>query len=960
MTAEDRASQPSRVPSNTEGTNVHPLIPQGTIGSDRFIPEVLRPHLNHTFEELRGKVGDITIEILEEYAKGRDVEPSALIAKIIEDYLVDEQSLSRIHKALEIDLAGPTFNKVVRGFGVPIVNRLEAAKRARLSAVADLKEGTLTAVTVTRQDTPQDDQPDVRQMDSSDVIQVTNEDYTEENTLFRQQVEQGSRILEEPLMPPSMRESLYKLPFDEVKRGYPFRLGLLTRLLESEAQARNISEDREKELKRLKVLNALDKYIEEYYQASEEPKVLRPVQIKAFEAIRNHLEQGETDGYIKLPTGIGKTVIFTEFLKAINGTGVKSLVAVPTQDLMRQTKGRFEEFGSEDLDVGMVYQYAREHGKEVTLITYASLIEEVKTGAIKPDEFDVFIGDEIHESLGKGAIPAVNKFKGGIRLGFTATPKYSENKQVSNLLNHEIYAMTVREAIEQGLLSSVSVVVIKTNADLSNVSIKSNGQYNIDQLDEAINTAPRNKAAIRFYEQNLLGQVALARCNTINHAANLARQFNESVEFKQAGLKAAYIHSKMDPDLRKELIRQHQAGEIHVLCHAGLLKRGYDNDKISAVFRMSPAYSIVDVEQEDGRGTRLNPNNPDKHLYVVEMRDQQAQDVNIVSYAQILNGTVVYPLIINEGEYEPNRPTYPMAPIVPIDVEGFEVVTNEQEILSLINYRRQKNNLEQSPDEYLSINRLVHILRKSEEWIKNRIPTVISSIKQEWDESSISEKDRPILYREYKSPGRQNTSFSPLILERLKEEAQKSTPPSDWLPKGDKNYSNTLAGELNVSTTWITTHLPHVIHTIKMQRSEAGIPLDQQEPLSVYYDSQSGSTLFYAPIVLHELKKLRVDIHKIVNVELNVEFEGFLLGKKDIPGTLAGELNHTREWIQSRLPKAFAFIKQKWDEQDIPDKESELLTKKRPRKRGGGSADLYSPIVLEALKMIAEQEQNKH
>lgn len=59
--------------------------------------------------------------------------------------------------------------------------------------------------------------------------------------------------------------------------------------------------------------------------------------------------------------------------------------------------------------------------------------------------------------------------------------------------------MSIREAVEDGLLSDFRVWIAETDIDLSAVTINSNGQYDEKQLEKAINIAKRNKAAIDLY-----------------------------------------------------------------------------------------------------------------------------------------------------------------------------------------------------------------------------------------------------------------------------------------------------------------------------------------------------------------------------------------------------------------------------------------------------------------------------
>lgn len=125
----------------------------------------------------------------------------------------------------------------------------------------------------------------------------------------------------------------------------------------------------------------------DYLNDEERNTVLREHQSTAFEDLEKFFRDGHHRGYIELPTGTGKTVLFVELAKALLNTpdGAPTpniLVVTPTQDLVRQTVGRkgqkgFGEFASE-LDVRPYYSGASPTDREnftradIGVTTYAS------------------------------------------------------------------------------------------------------------------------------------------------------------------------------------------------------------------------------------------------------------------------------------------------------------------------------------------------------------------------------------------------------------------------------------------------------------------------------------------------------------------------------------------------------------------------------------------------------------
>ncbi len=85
--------------------------------------------------------------------------------------------------------------------------------------------------------------------------------------------------------------------------------------------------------------------VSRYLENAEDNSPLRKHQVAVFEDLEKFFEGDHRRGYIELPTGTGKTVLFVELAKALLNTpeGAPTpniLVVTPTQDLVRQTIGQ--------------------------------------------------------------------------------------------------------------------------------------------------------------------------------------------------------------------------------------------------------------------------------------------------------------------------------------------------------------------------------------------------------------------------------------------------------------------------------------------------------------------------------------------------------------------------------------------------------------------------------------------
>lgn len=510
------------------------------------------------------------------------------------------------------------------------------------------------------------------------------------------QVELG-KSPEVSLTPPSEnKRDILKMSAEEIKTKFARRYEIYLKLLREEKYFQRtgeavLTEENIDEMKKwLTALNSLDSYIESHKEG--EINTLRDRQFTVFEDMRKFLEAGGNAGYVKLPTGVGKTVLFTEFIEALN---LKTIVVVPTTILVQQTREKTEQFAS-DLDVGKVYGKAKEFGRQVTIITYDSFIDQIKNGKINPDEYDCLVLDEAHTSLSPARQQAVNKFDKAVRIGFTATPDYSENKKLENLLPEEIHSMSIREAVEEELISPFSSIVVKTKADLSKVSLTTSGELNEVQLARAVNIESRNKAAAEVYKKGFKDQLAIAYCVGIEHAAKVAQTFNE------AGVSAAHISGKMSDKIQQKLLDKFHKEEIKVLCNADLLIAGFDEPKSSVCLNLRPTRSRVNAEQRGGRVLRIDETNPEKHANVVDFIDEGMENNPPVLFADIADGAQISPNKKRKGKGGTGGGYY-KPPI--IDVPGLEVITETEEIMRLVGKNREKDKTSEKK-EFLSFQEL--------------------------------------------------------------------------------------------------------------------------------------------------------------------------------------------------------------------------------------------------------------
>ena len=424
------------------------------------------------------------------------------------------------------------------------------------------------------------------------------------------QVSGVEKNLDTKIMP---REMTDDISVSELKEKYGARYAVYLKMLRAQKSKTDFSSQEYETAKNIiESLNRLDLYILRH-QYNEKGRILRDRQFDVFSDISKFLESGGNTGYIKLPTGVGKTVLFSQIIEAM---GLKTMIIVPSKILVHQTGEKLDAFT--DVEHGSYFQDEKNLSNQVVTITYQSLVKALEENTLNPDDYQLLILDEVHKALGSKRTETLKKFN-SIKLGFTATPRYSEEKDVKNLLENEIHSMSIVEGVQEGLINRFKSIVARTTTDLSQVKVDFSGEFNEEQLEKAVNNQARNLSAVELYKAAFQGESALVNCSGVAHANAVSKLFNEN------NIKAEVVTGKINKEDRKRILDKFSNGEIKVLCNAKILLEGYDEPKASVALNLHPTLSLVDAEQRGGRVLRLDDKRPDKWASIVDFIDNYAK-----------------------------------------------------------------------------------------------------------------------------------------------------------------------------------------------------------------------------------------------------------------------------------------------------------------------------------------------
>ena len=335
---------------------------------------------------------------------------------------------------------------------------------------------------------------------------------------------------------------------------------------------------------------------------------LRPYQQEAIDAVLAARRSGVRRMVVSLPTGAGKTVIFSHLARLARR---QVLVLAHREELLGQAREKLE------LAMGGAAVVSIERGAEraspeakVLVCSIRSLHEERLARVIRGRDVGLVIYDECHHAAAEDNLRVLQQLGAfdeawtGTLLGFTATTERGDGKGLDKVFERIVYSRSLPEMIADGFLAPLRGFRVAAAADLRGLS-SSGRDFREDELAEAVDIEERNALVARSIQELARDRRTIAFCVTVNHARNLSRSLNA------LGVSAGIVHGMMPSDVRAKALADFREGRTQVLTNVAVLTEGFDDPGVSCIAMARPTRSEGLYAQCVGRGTRLAPGKKD-------------------------------------------------------------------------------------------------------------------------------------------------------------------------------------------------------------------------------------------------------------------------------------------------------------------------------------------------------------
>jgi superfamily II DNA or RNA helicase len=320
---------------------------------------------------------------------------------------------------------------------------------------------------------------------------------------------------------------------------------------------------------------------------------LRPYQIEGRKKIFQAWGEGKKRSVLfQMPTGTGKTVLFSEIVRRGFVEKRKILIVVHRREIIKHITAKLREKG---IKVG--------HILAGTDADYSQIVQVASIQTLnrrKPPEADLIIIDECHHAVSKTykelwKIYPFQKF-----LGVTATPIRLNGEGFEELFDELIVSMQIQDFIKHGFLVPI-IHYVSSLPDLSGVKI-SKGDYDIETLSSVMMANNLMYDIVKSYENTCKGKSAIVFAVDVEHSKEIAYRYNS------AGIRVKHIDAKTSPTEREQILIEFKQGKIKVICNVGIITEGFDYPECEVVQLARPTQSLSLYLQMAGRVMRTASN----------------------------------------------------------------------------------------------------------------------------------------------------------------------------------------------------------------------------------------------------------------------------------------------------------------------------------------------------------------
>lgn len=323
---------------------------------------------------------------------------------------------------------------------------------------------------------------------------------------------------------------------------------------------------------------------------------LRPYQTEARDAVIAEWDKGHRKTLLVLPTGTGKTVVFSSIIGHRVARGGKALVLAHRGELLTQAADKLLSVTGLPCGLEKAESTSLNGREAITVGSVQTMAQENRLRQFPQNYFTDIVVDEAHHCLSDSYQRVLEHFPNANVLGVTATPDRGDRKNLGQYFDSMAYEYSMESAIREKYLCPIKAQMIPLELDISEVKV-TNGDFSAGQIGTFL------EPYLQQIAKEMAGYCKDRKTVVFLPLVYISQQFRDILN--SYGFRAAEVNGNSTD--RAEILADFESGKYNVLCNSMLLTEGWDCPSVDCVVVLRPTKVRSLYQQMVGRGMRLHP-----------------------------------------------------------------------------------------------------------------------------------------------------------------------------------------------------------------------------------------------------------------------------------------------------------------------------------------------------------------
>lgn len=337
---------------------------------------------------------------------------------------------------------------------------------------------------------------------------------------------------------------------------------------------------------------------------------LRDYQQQAKEQIFSKWDSADNILY-QMPTGTGKTRLFTSIIRDINVWGLRNgqrqriLIIAHRSELIEQIDRSLNKYHVAHGIIAGTFKDKRDLSLSVQVASIQTITHVSNEHIARHLDVDFIIIDEAHHAVANSYTKLWKLYPDAKKLGVTATPWRMNNSGFRANFESFIPSMPIKQFMAEGWLAPYQYYSIPTSSSVMK-SIKSihefdvDGDYKVSALERIMDNDHIRAQLLESYTKLAKGKKGIIYSISREHSEHIC------AKYQSIGVRIVTIDSTTPARKREMLVNDFKAGLIDVIVNVDIFSEGFDCPDIEFIQLARPTKSLVKYIQQVGRGLRKN------------------------------------------------------------------------------------------------------------------------------------------------------------------------------------------------------------------------------------------------------------------------------------------------------------------------------------------------------------------